>query len=191
MGRRGSSGTSSASQVTSSPAGSRVNDESDDRAKHRKGGDSREERANAREGIDMEEETMDRKLVDVGHRVEAREDAGLVSDITHSPGGSRWSEGSAEAAAAAAAGGDAFQALKRAAAAVGAGVQDRTDEVIAYARREPVAALTAAAGLGFLAGVALAIAVRGRVMVGASGESLRSPGHRSGGPGMARPPVSP
>jgi hypothetical protein len=107
----------------------------------------------------MEEETtMDRKLVDVGHRVEAQKDTGLVADITHSTGDSRWSEGSAGAVPAA--GGDALQALKNAAAAVGTGVQDRTDEVIAYARREPVAALTAAAGLGFLAGVALAIAAR-------------------------------
>jgi hypothetical protein len=108
----------------------------------------------------MEEETtMDRKLVDVGHRVEAQEDGGLVSDVTHSTSGSRWNEGSARAAAAG--GGDALQALKKAAAAVGTGVQDRTDEVVAYARREPVAALMAAAGLGFLAGVALAIAARG------------------------------
>ena len=105
----------------------------------------------------MEEETtMERKLVDVGHRVETPTDSGLISDITHA--GSPGTEGSAGPEAM---GRDALQVLKNAAAAVGNGVQDRRDEVIAYARREPAAALTAAAGLGFLAGLALAIASRG------------------------------
>jgi hypothetical protein len=51
-------------------------------------------------------------------------------------------------------------ALKKAAGAVGNGIQDRRDEVIAYARRELAAALTAAAGFGVLVGLALAIGSR-------------------------------
>ena len=101
--------------------------------------------------------TMDRKLVDVGHRVETQADPGPVADITHS---TAHSQGIERSAGPDTVGGDALQALKKAAAAVGNGVQDRREEVIAYARREPVAALTAAAGLGFLVGLALAMASR-------------------------------
>ena len=77
---------------------------------------------------------MERKLDDVGHRVET----GLISDIAH-----------------------AAPALKQAATAVGTGIQDRRDQVIAYARREPETALTAAAAFGFLVGFALAMGSRG------------------------------
>src|SRR4029077_17345139 len=53
---------------------------------------------------------------------------------------------------------DALQAaLKKATAAVGDGIHDRANEVTAYARREPVGALTVATGVGFLVGLCLAI----------------------------------
>jgi hypothetical protein len=96
---------------------------------------------------------MERKLVDVGHRVETQPESGLVFDITHAAPGSGEV---GRIVGADAKGSDALQAaLKKAAAAVGNGIQDRRDEVIAYARREPVAALTAAAGIGCLVGLAL------------------------------------
>jgi ElaB/YqjD/DUF883 family membrane-anchored ribosome-binding protein len=101
---------------------------------------------------------MERKLVDVGHRVETQSESGLASDITHAATGS---EDGGRIVGTDAKGSEALQAaLKKAAAAVGNGIQDRTDEVIAYARREPVAALTAAAGVGFLVGLVLAISSR-------------------------------
>lgn len=96
---------------------------------------------------------MERKFVDVGHRVET--EPGLVSDITHAATGTGEAGRTIGAEF-----GEAYQALKKAAAAVGNGMQDQTDEVIAYARREPVTALTAAASFGFLAGLALAIGSR-------------------------------
>ena len=100
---------------------------------------------------------MERKLVDVGHRVETQPESGLVCDITHAAPGSGEV---GRIVGADAKGRDALQAaLKKAAAAVGNGIQDRRDEVIAYARREPVAAL-AAAGIGCLVGLALAIGSR-------------------------------
>jgi len=40
---------------------------------------------------------------------------------------------------------------------VGNGIHDRANEVTAYARREPVGALTVATGVGFLVGLCLAI----------------------------------
>ena len=46
---------------------------------------------------------------------------------------------------------------RHAAATVGNGVQDRADEVIAYTRREPATALTMAAAVGVLVGLAMAI----------------------------------
>lgn len=104
---------------------------------------------------DTEEADMERKFVDVGHRVETQPGPGLVSDITHAATGSGEAGRTVGAEL-----GEAFQALKKASGAVGNGIQDRRDEVIAYARREPVAALTAAAGFGFLAGLALAIGSR-------------------------------
>ena len=107
---------------------------------------------------DTEEIAMERMLVDGGHRVETQPESGLVCDITHAAPGSG---AVGRIVGADAKGRDALQAaLKKAAAAVGNGIQDRRDEAIAYARREPVAALTAAAGFGFLVGLALAIGSR-------------------------------
>ena len=97
---------------------------------------------------------MERKLDDVGHRVET----GLISDITHAAPG----RGEGVQIGADAKGRIALQAaLKQAAAAVGAGIQDRRAQAIAYARREPETALTAAAAFGFLVGFALAMGSRG------------------------------
>jgi len=101
---------------------------------------------------------MERMLVDGGHRFETQPESGLVCDITHAAPGSGAVGRIVDANAK---GRDALQAaLKKAAAAVGNGIQDRRDEAIAYARREPVAALTAAAGFGVLVGLALAIGSR-------------------------------
>jgi len=101
---------------------------------------------------------MERKFDDVGHRVETQPGSGWVSDITHA------ATGSGEAGrivGADATGSAAFQAaLKKASAVVANGIRDRRDDVIAYARREPVAALTAATGFGFLVGLTLAIGSR-------------------------------
>jgi hypothetical protein len=58
-------------------------------------------------------------------------------------------------------GSEALQsALRKGAVAIGHGLHDRTDEVIAYTRRQPVGALTAAAGLGLIVGVCLALSAR-------------------------------
>lgn len=96
---------------------------------------------------------MERKLDDVGHRVETEPGCGLISDITHAAPSRR--EGGKIGADAK--GRIALQALlKKAAAAVGNGIRDRTNEVTAYARTEPVGALTAATGVGFLVGLYLA-----------------------------------
>jgi hypothetical protein len=95
---------------------------------------------------------MERKLEDVGHRVETGPGYGLISDITHA----------APSRGEVAKGRIALQAArKQAAAAVGARIQDRRAQAIAYARREPEAALTAAAAFGFLVGFALAMGSRG------------------------------
>jgi hypothetical protein len=97
---------------------------------------------------------MERKLCDVGHRVETQPGCGLISDITHAAPG----RGEGGKIGAAAKGRDALQAaLKKATAAVGNGIHDRANEVTAYARREPVGALTVATGVGFLVGLCLAI----------------------------------
>src|SRR6266481_258872 len=97
---------------------------------------------------------MDRKLDAVGHRVETQPGCGLISDITHAAPG----RGEGGKIGAAAKGRAALQAvLKEATAAVGNGIHDRANEVTAYARREPVGALTVATGVGFLVGLCLAI----------------------------------
>src|SRR6266478_1966706 len=97
---------------------------------------------------------MDRKLDDVGHRVETQPGCGLISDITHAaPGRGEGGKIGADAK-----GRDTVQAsLQKAAAAVGNGIHARTNEVIAYARREPVGALTVATGVGLLVGLCLAM----------------------------------
>lgn len=96
---------------------------------------------------------MERKLDSVGHRVETERGCGLISDITHAaPGRGEGGQIGADAK-----GRSALQAvLKKAAAAVGNGIHDRTNEVTAYARREFAGALTAATGVGFLVGLCLA-----------------------------------
>ena len=103
---------------------------------------------------------MERKFADVGHRVETQPEPGLVSNITHAASGS-GEVGRAVGAEL----GEALQALKKAATAVGNGMQDQTNEVIAYARREPVTAMTAAASFGFLVGLA-ALAIGSRAGTG-------------------------
>jgi hypothetical protein len=101
---------------------------------------------------------MERKLDDVGHRVETKPGCGLISDITHAAP----SRGEGGQIGSDARGRLALQgALKQAAAVVGTGIQDRRDQVIAYARREPETALKAAAAFGLLVGFALAISSRG------------------------------
>lgn len=99
---------------------------------------------------------MERKLVDVGHRVE--QEPRLLSDITHVATDSGEVR---RIIAADARGGEALHAaLKTAVATIGHGIQDRRNEVIAYTRREPGSALTAAVGVGFLVGLSLAIGSR-------------------------------
>jgi hypothetical protein len=49
------------------------------------------------------------------------------------------------------------ESVRSAVAAISNGVQDGADEVIAYTRREPAAALTMALTLGFLVGLSVAI----------------------------------
>jgi hypothetical protein len=96
---------------------------------------------------------MERKLEDVGHRVETEPGCGLISDITHAaPGRGEGGKIGADAK-----GRIGLQAvLKKAAAAMGNGIHERANEVAAYARRKPVGALTAATGVGFLVGLCLA-----------------------------------
>ena len=101
---------------------------------------------------------MERKF-DVERRVETPPESGLLSGITHAATGDR--EAGTTVGAEFAKGSEAFQAaLKKAAAAMSNGIQEGREEVIAYARREPMAALAAAAGLGFVIGLALAIGSR-------------------------------
>ena len=51
---------------------------------------------------------------------------------------------------------EVMRVFRSAAATVGSSVQDRADEVIAYTRREPAAALTMATALGVLVGLGMA-----------------------------------
>jgi hypothetical protein len=92
---------------------------------------------------------MERKLAETGYR---------ESEITHAPG---TGEVGKTVRAELARGSDAFQvACKKAATAIGTGFHDGRDEVIAYTRREPVAALTAAAGFGLFIGLVIAMGSR-------------------------------
>lgn len=96
---------------------------------------------------------MEKSFTDVGHRVEPQ--AGGLSY------GHAGSEERGTVGADLANGSAALQAaLKKAAAAVGNGFQDGKQEVVAYARREPLSALTAAAGFGMLVGFVLAMGSR-------------------------------
>lgn len=98
---------------------------------------------------------MERKFADIGHRVET--EPGLVSDITHATGEAGRTIGGEF--------GEAYQALKKGCRRGWQRMQDQTDEVIAYARREPVTAMTAAASFGFLVGLA-ALALGSRAGTG-------------------------
>ena len=127
---------------------------------------------------------MDRTFVDVGHRVETSAGSDQVVDITR-PASSRGEVGGTVGAELARSR-DALQgALSQAACAIGHGIKDRTDGVIAYTRREPVNALTVAAGVGMLAGLCVAIGSRGAA--GGKGDwlSLSFLGRRAG-PGWRR-----
>ena len=99
---------------------------------------------------------MDRKLVDVGHQVET--EPGLISDITHA------APGCGEVGRIVGAGAQSAEALRSALRKAGVAfrndIEDRWDEVIAYTRKEPLAALTAAAGFGVLIGLALVLGSR-------------------------------
>src|SRR5260370_42099947 len=76
------------------------------------------------------------------------------------------------------------ETFKHAAATVGNSVQDRADEVIAYTRREPATALTMAAAVGVLVGLAMAIG-------GLSGKGWLAPRNRQpDGMAPAAPPRS-
>jgi hypothetical protein len=100
---------------------------------------------------------MERKPIEVGHRVGSQPE---YSDLTHPVTGN--GEVARSVVAELAKSREALQAaLAQAAAAVGQGIHEKRDEVIAYARRQPAAALTAAVGIGFLVGLALAIGARG------------------------------
>ena len=120
---------------------------------------------------------MDRTFVDVGHRVETSPGSNPVRDITR-PGGIVGAELARSR--------DALQgALSQAACAIGNGIKDRTDGVIAYTRREPVNALTVAAGVGMLAGLCVAIGARGAAGGKGDWRSLSVLGRRSA-PGWRR-----
>jgi len=92
---------------------------------------------------------MERKLDDVGHRVETEPGRRLISDITHAfPGGGEGGRVGAAAKDRA-----ALQAVLKKAAAV----HGQPNEVTRYTRSEPVGVLTAATGVGFLVGLCLVI----------------------------------
>ena len=92
---------------------------------------------------------MERKLVEVGHRVEAQPGCGLIPDITHTIPG----RGGGKIGADAKGRDTVLSSLQRAVVAAGNGIHDRMNEVIAYARREPV-------GVGLLVGLCLAMGSR-------------------------------
>jgi hypothetical protein len=96
---------------------------------------------------------MERTFVDMGHRAGTHPDSGSVCDITRPAGRGGDLEKGRELLQG---------AVKRAAFAIGDGIQHRTDEVIAYTRRQPVSALTAAAGVGLIVGLGVAMGRRPR-----------------------------
>ena len=127
---------------------------------------------------------MDRTFVDVGHRVETSPGSNPVSDITR-PISSRGEAGGSVGAELARSRDALQEALSQAACAIGNGIKDRTDGVIAYTRREPVNALTVAAGVGMLAGLFVAIGARGAAGGKGDWRSLSVLGRRSA-PGWRR-----
>lgn len=96
---------------------------------------------------------MERTFVDTGHRLGTQPESGSVCDITRPAGrGGDLEKGH-----------ELFQrAVKRAAVAISDGIQHRTAEAIAYTRRQPVSALTAAAGVGLIVGLGVAMGWRPR-----------------------------
>jgi hypothetical protein len=107
--------------------------------------------ASVRTGGPEGEQDMERKLVDVGHQVEPG--PGLISDITHTAPG--HGEAGRLTGADATSGEAPRSALKKVADAVSDGLQKGMAEIVAYTRREPAAALTAATGFGFFVGIAI------------------------------------
>ena len=102
---------------------------------------------------------MERTFSDAGRRVEAHPEWSQGDVISR-----RSSAGEGTAATIGeelARGADALQsALKQGALTIGHGMQERGDEVIAYTRRQPVRALMAAAGIGLVIGLSLALGAR-------------------------------
>lgn len=93
---------------------------------------------------------MERTFTDVGQRVGTE---GSQGDVV-SPRAATIGEDLAEGAR-------ALQcAVKQGAVMIGHEVKDRGDEVIAYTRRQPVRALMAAAGIGLIAGLSMALGAR-------------------------------
>lgn len=90
---------------------------------------------------------MEMKFADVGHRVD---ELGLVSDITHAATGTGETGRTIGAEF-----DEAYRALVRGCGRGWQRMQNQTDEVIGYARKEPVTAMTAAASVGFLVGLAV------------------------------------
>ncbi len=124
--------------------------------------------------------TMERKLVDVGHRVET--EPGVASDITHAVAGTGEVGRTMGAEF-----GEAYQALKNGCGRGWQRMQDQTDEVIAHARKEPVIAMTAAASFGFLLGLAaMAIGSRGGAGGGRSWQSFLGRRNTPGWRGVLR-----
>ena len=97
------------------------------------------------------EQDMERKFADVGHQVEP--EPGLISDITHTA--PAHGQAGRLIGADATSGEAPRSALKKVADAVSDGLQKGMAEIVAYTRREPAAALTAATGFGFFVGIAI------------------------------------
>lgn len=104
---------------------------------------------------------MERTFTDVGQRVESQPEWTQGSVIPRRGSTNRGTTATIGEELARGAG--ALQsAVKQGAVAIGHGMQDRGDEVIAYTRRQPMRALMAAAGLGLVVGLSLALGARAR-----------------------------
>lgn len=100
---------------------------------------------------------MERTFTDVGQRVGTEWSQGNVV----SPGRSASEGRAATIGEDLAEGARALQcAVKQSAVMIGNEVKDRRDEVIAYTRKQPVRALMAAAGIGLIAGLSMALGAR-------------------------------
>jgi hypothetical protein len=100
---------------------------------------------------------MEEKFANVGHRVEPDHGLGLVPDLAPSATGTGRTIGAEF--------GEAYRALMKGCGRGWQRMQNQTDEVIGYARKEPVTAMTAAASVGFLVGLA-ALAIGSRASTG-------------------------